>query len=415
MYILNNIFVSAKMFIATFMYLYCNFYLNANIFVISFLNDYRGKKINIMRSHRFKSERKYKKRRVLIATISLVCVAAIIFVGYTLFKPQSEEVSSNTAGASTATPGTSTNSLTPGAVADSTTDAKENTSGSAVGSDTAKPSENNTLKGVMTKDHGFLPTFGSVEKSGKMDELKKLITEFTKKQSGRYGVTFIDLATGETVEVNDKVEYIAASTSKLPMNVLLFKEIEKGNVKLDDILTYKKEDFESGTGIIQRDPFGTQYTVRETSKLAITKSDNCGVNMIIRLLGIENIRQYIMDLGGQVYYGKTHRSCPYDMALVSKDLYNLYLSNEDVYSELIYNLENTDWRDRIDAKLPKDVKVAHKIGNQTRTANDVGIVFASHPYVLSVMTEDVDVGTAYNKIADLSKMIYDFVEGYAAK
>ena len=343
---------------------------------------------------------------------SLVCAAVLIIAGYTLLSPQSEQASSSAAGSTTSA---STDSLTPDTPSNSTTDASENTSGSAVSSETAEPSEDTTLNGVMTEDHGFLPTFGSVEKSGKMDELEKLITDFVKKQSGRYGVTFIDLATGETVEVNDKVEYIAASTSKLPMNVLLFKEIEKGNVKLDDILTYKKEDFESGTGIIQKDPFGTQYTVRETSKLAIVKSDNCGVNMIIRLLGIENIRKYIMDLGGQVYYGKTHRSCPYDMALVSKDLYNLYLSNEDVYSELIYNLENTDWRDRIDAKLPPDVKVAHKIGNQTKTANDVGIVFASHPYVLSVMTEDVDVGTAYNKIADLSRMIYDFVEGYAAK
>lgn len=365
-----------------------------------------------MRSHRFRSERKYKKRRALVITISLVCIAALVLVGYKLLIKNNNalNVSTPTAGSTTSA---STDSLTPDTPSNSTADATENTSGSAVSSETAEPST--TLNGVMTKDHGFLPTFGSVEKSGKMDELKKLITDFVRKQSGRYGVTFIDLATGETVEVNDKVEYIAASTSKLPMNVLLFKEIEKGNVKLDDILTYKKEDFESGTGIIQRDPFGTQYTVRETSKLAIVKSDNCGVNMIIRLLGIENIRQYIMDLGGQVYYGKTHRSCPYDMALVSKDLYNLYLSNEDVYSELIYNLENTDWRDRIDAKLPPDVKVAHKIGNQTKTANDVGIVFASHPYVLSVMTEDVDVGTAYNKIADLSRMIYDFVEGYAAK
>ena len=61
------------------------------------------------------------------------------------------------------------------------------------------------------------------------------------------------------------------------------------------------------------------------------------------------------------------------------------------------------------------MKVAHKIGNQTKTANDVGIVFGKHPYVLSVMTEDVDFGTACNNIAALSKKIFDFEEAYAAE
>ena len=41
-------------------------------------------------------------------------------------------------------------------------------------------------------------------------------------QSGRYGVTFIDLATGESFGVQDKEEYIAASSTKLPMVLLLY-------------------------------------------------------------------------------------------------------------------------------------------------------------------------------------------------
>lgn len=271
-----------------------------------------------------------------------------------------------------------------------------------------------SLNGVNTKDHGFLPNIGSVKKSGKMDGLRKLITDYTSRLSGKYGVTFIDLATGEMVNVNDTDRYIAASTSKLPINVLLYKYVEAGKVNLNDMLTYQKEDVEPGTGIIQQSPFGTQYSVRETSKLSIRKSDNCGVNMIIRLLDIQNVRQYLVDLGGKVYYDNRHRSCPYDMALVAQDLYKHYLKNEDVYGELINNLENTDWHDRIDAQLT-GVKVAHKIGNQVKTANDVGIVFASHPYVLSIMTDNVDFVAACKNEATLSKKIYDYVESYAAQ
>ncbi len=228
--------------------------------------------------------------------------------------------------------------------------------------------------------------------------------------SGIYGITFVNLATGERFGINDTQEYIAASTSKFPMNTLLWKRIAAGEIDPEEMLSYKPEDFESGTGIIQNQPYGTEYTVRETSRLSIIHSDNCGINMIIRLLDIEDIRQYLRDLGGVVEYGRRHRSCPADMANVAVDLYQFYYDEPEIAGELIEFLENTNWSDRIDAKLPDHVKVAHKIGNQVRTANDVGIVFATTPYVLSIMTADVDVGAAYGNIADLSEMIYLFME-----
>lgn len=372
-----------------------------------------------MTKYHFKNEKMYKKRRALVVTTTILSIIAIIMAAYLLLNSDDLTGASKTLGVIYTTgtkSGQSTTSSSAGNGADSTSvDSTANEANSTDSSSESTPSGSNTdSKGVTTKEHGYLPKIGTVEKSGKMDELKKLITDYTSKLPGRYGVTYIDLATGEMVNVNDQVEYIAASTSKLPINVVLFKDIEAGKIKLDDKLVYKQEDLEYGTGIIQNSPYGTEYTVRETSKLSIRKSDNCGVNMIIRQVGIENVRQYIVGLGGKVYYGKRHRSCPYDMALVAQDLYKHYLENEEVYGELINNLENTDWSDRIDAKLPQEIKVAHKIGNQTKTANDVGIVFGKHPYVLSIMTEDVDFGTACNNIASLSKKIFDFEEAYAS-
>jgi beta-lactamase class A len=281
---------------------------------------------------------------------------------------------------------------------------------------TPSPSPNPVAtNGTSTADHGFLPAIGSIDKSNKTGSVKSKVQDYISKQSGKYGVYFIDLATGESFGINDRDEYIAAPTSKLPMNVFLYTKIESGEVDPESKLQYLKEDFESGTGVIQNSAFGTEYTVRETSKLSIIHSDNCGINMIIRVLGIENICKYILDLGGDIYYDDHHRTSPHDLGLVTQELYRLYLNNPELYGELINNMENTDWNDRINSQLPKEVKVAHKIGNQTRTSNDVGIVFASHPYVLAVMTDNVDFGTACKKIGELSKMIYDEVEAYAAQ
>lgn len=363
-----------------------------------------------MNSYRFKNQRKYRRRRSLILATTVLSIIALVMAGYLYLNRDKAN------GVDAPASSTQTLDVPANASAGNTAKVTDNVDTVLPTDSTAKVSTPGAdSKGVYTKDHGYLPKVGSVAKSGKMEELRKLISDYTAKLPGKYGVTYIDLATGEMVNVNDKIEYIAASTSKLPVNVLLYKNIEAGKISLEDKLVYMKEDLELGTGTIIGTPFGTEYTVRETSKLNMVKSDNCGVNMLIRLLGIENVRNYIDEVGGQVHYGKTHRSCPYDMAQIAQDLYKLYLNNEDVYGELLYNMENSDWHDRIDAKLPKDIKVAHKIGNQITTRNDVGIVFATHPYVLSIMSDNVNIDAATKSIADLSKKIYDFVEDYAVE
>ena len=240
-------------------------------------------------------------------------------------------------------------------------------------------------------------------------ELKGYLEEYIARQEGRYGLYFINLATGDEFGINDKERYIAASTTKLPMNLLLYKKIAAGEVDFNDKLVFLEEDFEPGAGIIQNSPFGTEYTVRETARLSIVYSDNCGINMIIRLLGIDNIRQYMMDIGGTIYYGRDHRSCPYDLAVYARELYRFYEQEPEIAGILIEDLQNTMWNDRINKLLPKDVKVSHKIGNFDGVYNDVGIVFAEQPYVLAVMSEDIDQSVASDVIAQLSKKIYDYI------
>lgn len=247
------------------------------------------------------------------------------------------------------------------------------------------------------------------------EALKKDLEAFISEQDGRYGVYYINLVTGEEFGINDRDEYIAASTAKLPMNLLLYKKIASGEVDPDSKLTYIEEDFEAGTGIIQESPFGTEYTVRETARLSIVHSDNCGINMIIRLLGIDNIRKYMQDLGGTVYYGSSHRTCPYDLALYAAELYRFYLESPEIAGVLIEDLQNTEWNDRINKFLPADVKVSHKIGTFTNVYNDVGIVFASEPYVVAIMSEDIEHEVASDVIGEISKRIYDFVENQAVR
>ena len=253
-----------------------------------------------------------------------------------------------------------------------------------------------------------LPT--SCNEESELNELKKSLNKYIGQQQGKYGLYYINLVTREELGINGRDEYIAASTTKLPMNMLLYCEIKAGRIEQNRILTYSEEDFEPGTGVIQESDFGTLYTVREAARLSIVHSDNCAMNMIIRILGIDNIRLYMQEIGGTIYYGDSHRSCPYDLAMYAAELYRFYEESPDIAGILIEDLQNTAWNDRINKYLPEEIKVSHKIGNYPKVFNDVGIVFATKPYALAIMSENVEQTTASDVIATISKMIYDYVK-----
>ena len=120
-----------------------------------------------------------------------------------------------------------------------------------------------------------------------------------------------------------------------------------------------------------------KYTIDELSRLSIVESDNVATNMLIRFLGMQNIKNYMRQVGGQVVVDDQNVSSPRDMGLYMKLVYEFYENGGTLGNELMNDLLNTElYNDRLPALLPKSVKVAHKIGNEVGVINDVGIVFA---------------------------------------
>lgn len=245
--------------------------------------------------------------------------------------------------------------------------------------------------------------------------LKNDISSFISAYKGEYGVYFMDLDNGGEFGINDLDTFVAASTVKVPINLLLFKKIEDGSINPNDLMTYNKDtDYEEGTGYIQTMPDGSKFTIRELSKLSITISDNVAANMLIRLLGTKNYKDFMRNLGGAIVTNK-NVSCPKDMAIYMKAVYDLQKSNKELGEELIDYLESTVFNDRIPKLLPQDVKVAHKIGNFLDDSwgfafHDVGIVYSDNDYILSVMSKNAgNEAEACDVIANISKKVYDFM------
>lgn len=245
--------------------------------------------------------------------------------------------------------------------------------------------------------------------------LKSDIENYIKGFQGQYGVYFIDLVNIGEFGINDSDIYVAASTVKIPINLFLFKKFQEGSINPDDIMIYnKKIDYEVGTGSIQYKKSGSKFTIRKLSELSIKESDNVATNMLIRLLGKQNYKDFMRTSGGTIVTDK-NVSCPKDMATYMKKVYEFQNSNMAFGDELINFFENTIFNDRIPKLLPKEVKVAHKIGNYWGESwgialHDVGIVYSENEYILAVMSKKIkSEAEGCDVIANISKKVYDFM------
>jgi len=248
---------------------------------------------------------------------------------------------------------------------------------------------------------------------------------------GRAGVYVIDLTTRKAFGINENAPFVAANSIKLPIITFLYNEIATGNLSLTDKMIYDSRpypegDMTLGAGFIINEPDGTEFSVRRISQLAITISDNCAANMAIRHLGgidkvasgLDMISATIPYRGEVIYYDYQgnevfgrHRSSPRDLAIYARYLFDLWQNSSNVYQPLIDDLSQTIFEFGIQSKLPSEIQVAHKIGTNSEMGaeNDIGIVFSDVPYVICVTTENADREKGREVIADISLMVYEFL------
>lgn len=241
--------------------------------------------------------------------------------------------------------------------------------------------------------------------------LKSELEAYISKFNGRYGIYYFDLVHNDDFGINEKEEYTAASTYKVPLNLYVYKGIKESKINAEGTLKYIEADYEGGAGIIQNANYGTKYTVRKLCWYSLVYSDNVASRMLMRFVGRTNVKKFMREMGGTVVSDTKNISCPKDMGLYLKKVYEFCNSNGELGEELMDNMIKTDFHDRLPLLLPENIKIAHKTGNLIGIVHDVGIVFEDKPYILAVMSKDViSDGEANTVISNVSKKVYDFVK-----
>lgn len=240
----------------------------------------------------------------------------------------------------------------------------------------------------------------------KLSSLEKNIKSYLGKNISKVGLCYQDLNSDNKIVINGDKKFIAASTVKVQINMILCDMFVKGAISPKEKLTYTKDCYEGGTGTLQYSKkLNSPIPIGTLSDYSIVYSDNIATRMILKRLGGRNRVRSLIDkkLGHSTDHSRNYIT-PKEEAVLLKLLYE-NPDHNPYYNKLINTMKRTVFHDRLDKYIPKEIS-AHKIGNYKGYTNDVGIIEAEKPYIICIYTENL--ANANEIIAHISKMVYDY-------
>lgn len=128
------------------------------------------------------------------------------------------------------------------------------------------------------------------------DEIREVILNEVDGVEAKIGVGFKDLKSGLEVYHNADERFLTASVFKIFVLIELYNQVINGKISLDDRYTVKLYDKSPGSGLLQYLDEGLQLTIRDLAKLMMMISDNTATDILMEILGKENINETVRKL-----------------------------------------------------------------------------------------------------------------------
>lgn len=297
------------------------------------------------------------------------------------------------------------------------------------------------------------------------DRLQNEITRLAKITDGEVGLTAIHIESGRRVDFHASDRFPMASTFKVPIAVQILSRVDRGEIRLDQMITLEPHDLHPGSGELSnllKQP-GVSLSVRNLMELMLLISDNSATDIVLRLaggpeavtskmreLGITGInvnrptvrlisewlgadlppeKDWTPELFGKLYsavppaaraaaeakFNTDPRDTaqPSAMADLLLKIYSKKLHKPETAELLLDIMRRCQTGDaRIKGMLPPETVVAHKTGSIGGTINDVGIVTlpdnAGHVVLALFVKQGTKSETSERAIAQIARAVYDY-------
>jgi beta-lactamase class A len=274
-------------------------------------------------------------------------------------------------------------------------------------------------------------------------QLVAQIKDLLSRQPGVYALACHHLPDGDSILINEKEMFHAASTMKTPVMIEIFRQVAEGKIRMDDSLLVKNEFAsivdgssyqlspadDSDDEVYQK--MGTHQTIRYLLLRMITRSSNLATNLLMQLADGKQTTANMRSLGAptiQVMRGvedsKAYRqglnnvTSAYDLMKIFEQIALGKAVNKGASQQMVNILLQQFYKDLIPANLPEGTRVAHKTGWITGVLHDSGIIFlpGGKKLVLVLLSKNVtDEPATRQMLASIARLIVDFYSGGSIK
>lgn len=119
--------------------------------------------------------------------------------------------------------------------------------------------------------------------------LERALERIDEAHGGELGVYVKDLSSGVSVSLRGDESWYLASGIKVPVAIAVMQDIERGKYTLDTEVRLAESDFVDGAGQTNWKSPGSALTVRYLLDQMLIVSDNTASDMLIRLVGLEQV------------------------------------------------------------------------------------------------------------------------------
>ncbi len=267
-----------------------------------------------------------------------------------------------------------------------------------------KPRTRQTTQNQEAKSSGF----GAIKETQVKKDFTKLIEVYNQNLSeyqvrpltperndgGRveFGITYLDLETGEKAQISGDASFHAASTTKPIVAVYALKQVGEGKLSLEQKIG--------------------DMPLFERLRLMINISDNNSWEELLKFFGILRIQKFSDSLGLSNTNQFKNTSTTNDLADFLAKLYQGEILSQKSREFLLDLMQKTETEDRIPAGIPAKKLVFHKAGTFEGEVHDIGIIaHPKNPFVLAILSNGLnDLSSRPKILAQIAKVSWDFAE-----
>ena len=280
-------------------------------------------------------------------------------------------------------------------------------------------------------------TAKSPSASTSITSLRNQIEQIARIAEGRVGVAATLLETGASVDLLGNEKFPMQSVYKFPIGMTVLYQVDQGKLQLGQLVRVEKAEYiseQQHSPIRDKYPNGTEISVQELLRYAVSESDGSASDVLLRIVGgTPVVMQYLRSLGIiGITVLNTEKEIGSDNAVqyrnwaqpkqavqllrVFQEEHGLSTASRTLLMQLMTETETG--LHRLKGLLPNGTVVAHKTGTSwtvdgiTAATNDIGLITLPNGQhiAIAVFVSDAKTNQATREevIAKIAKAVWDY-------